>query len=249
VVFRLALLSVLFVALDIGAVAGIYFALPDTKKLTQGILLERKTSDGKPFMFMAGPKNRKYVTLDQIPKHFRDAVLALEDARFYQHYGFDWNQIQKVLLNSEDRKRLRGASTISQQLIKNLYLSNERSLRRKFIEALITIKLELTVSKDRIMELYLNSIDWGRGIFGIADATSHYFRKAPSALSLKEAVFLAAIIPNPIRFGKFTEDKLPKKFVRTQMMRALREMYSAGTLSFLDFQEVMERPYEFEGDN
>lgn len=242
---RFARLVSLLVITDFWTALVVYRSLPDTSKLLTGITLERRTSEGKVFQFTAGPKNKKYIRLNQIPKILRDAVITLEDARFYEHHGFDWIQIQKVIETADDQKRIRGASTISQQLAKNLYLSTERTLKRKFLEALITLKLEHTLTKDRILELYLNSIDWGRGLLGISDATAYYFKKSPAGLNLKEAVFLAAIIPNPSRFGRFTEDRIPKKFVRTQMMRALKELYANGEISFGAFQEVMERPYEF----
>ncbi|MDB5039092.1 MAG: mtgA [Bacteriovoracaceae bacterium] len=235
--------------LDFGVFVGTYFILPDTKKLIQGITLDRIGRDGKLFPFVAGPKNRKFVRLNQIPKSLQTAVLSLEDARFYQHLGIDWVELKiAISTNIEDGKKLRGASSISQQLVKNLYLFSERSFRRKILEALITIKLENTLTKNQILELYLNSIDWGRGLLGISDATIYYFKKNPDELNLKESVFLAAIIPNPSRFGKFTEDKIPKRFVRTQMMRALQEMYRAGNIKFNDFEEVMENPYKFNED-
>jgi membrane peptidoglycan carboxypeptidase len=233
---------------DLGLSWLVYESLPHTKKLSEGLTLERRTSDGKIFSFVAGPKNKKYIRLQQIPKYLKDAVLVLEDSRFYQHLGFDVVEIQKVLLAADETTRLRGASTITQQLAKNLYLSPERTLKRKFIEALITVKLELTLTKNQILELYLNSIDWGRGLFGISDATAYYFKKDLSQLNLRESVFLAAIIPNPSRFGRFTEDRLPKKFVRTQMMKALKEMYALGFIDFGEFQDVMEKPYEFSED-
>lgn len=128
----------------------VYLSLPDTRRLLYGITLERTTSDGKIFKFLAGPKNKKYVPLNQVPRHLQYAVLALEDGRFYQHNGFDYEEIGHSILDSLKRaKRLRGASTLSQQLAKNLYLSSERTLRRKVIEAFITLKLEMTLPKNK----------------------------------------------------------------------------------------------------
>jgi monofunctional biosynthetic peptidoglycan transglycosylase len=128
-------------------------------------------------------------------------------------------------------KRLRGASTISQQLVKNLFLTSERSFERKFWEALITIKLEAHVSKERILELYMNGIDWGRGLIGIRAAAQFYFGRSPEDLSIKQAVFLAAIIPNPARFSRNPKSH----FVQTRMMMALEALYRARIISLEEY--------------
>jgi penicillin-binding protein 1A len=237
---------ILFLTLDFAALATAYYVLPNTAKLQLGATLDRTTTDGRHFPFIVGPKNKNYVRLSSIPRPLWMAVLELEDAKFYQHLGFDLDEILNALGDYvQQGKRLRGASTLSQQLVKNLYLTPERSFRRKILEAMITIKLELTLPKNKILEIYLNSIDWGRGLFGIADAAQYYFKKKVSNLNVRECVFLAAIVPNPTRFGKMAEDQLPKKFVRIQMMRALEALYSSGEIGLEDYQRVMAAPYEF----
>ena len=219
---------------------GVYFSLPNTAALTRGVKLTRVGSDAKPFTFEAGPLNKKYTKLSQISRYVPRSVLALEDSRFYQHRGFDFVEVVDALESSlEDGERLRGASTLTQQLVKNLYLSPERSFRRKILEALIAVKMEATLTKSQIIEIYLNSIDWGRGLFGIRDAAFAYYRKHPSALTLKEALFLAAIIPNPSRFGRRVEGQSPRRFVRRQMMKALRELYRQGQIGIDDFRAVI----------
>ena len=221
--------------------AVVYFALPNTKALTQGVKLTRIGSDFKSFDFIAGPTNKKYTRISHISRHLVRAVVALEDSRFYQHRGFDFVEVVDAIEASlEDGERLRGASTITQQLVKNLYLTPERSFRRKILEALIAVKVEASLTKTQILEIYLNSIDWGRGIFGIRDAANTYFGKYPNALTLKESLFLAAIIPNPRRFGRLTDGEPPRRFVRRQMMRALREMYRQGQISLEEFRGVID---------
>lgn len=227
-------------ALDAVLFLALYLMLPNTALLKTGVTLTRLSSDKKQFSFVAGPKNRKYVTLNQIPRALPLAVLMLEDSRFYQHRGFDLDELSDAIFDSlKYGKRLRGASTISQQLVKNLYLSSDRSFRRKFVEALITIKLEQTLSKRKILELYLNSIDWGRGTFGIYDAAWVYFKKRPQDLSVKEIAFLAAIIPNPARFGRVEAGQLPKRFVRRQISRVLQRLHRAGHISLEEFEEAV----------
>jgi monofunctional biosynthetic peptidoglycan transglycosylase len=157
-----------------------------------------------------------WVTLNRISPNLQRAVLAGEDTNFLTHRGFDYQALQKAwdeglreaareakregedddwLPNVPDFKR--GASTISQQLAKNLYLSSKRSLFRKGQEAILTIFLERNLDKRRILELYLNVIEWGDGIYGAEAAAQHYFHKPASALSANEASFLSAMIPNP----------------------------------------------------
>lgn len=221
----------------------LWFLLPDTARLKSGIQITRVSNKGEKFTFMAGPRNRKYVGMSQIPKTLKFAILELEDDRFYQHNGFDFEEIRSALSSYvEYGRRLRGASTISQQLVKNLYLTPERTLKRKLAEALITEKLELTLSKSQILEIYLNSIDWGRGLFGIQEATQYYFKKKPTDLTLKESVFLAAIIPNPTRFSSLDEEQNPKLFVRKQITKALEGLFQAGVISVGEYEQALVEP-------
>ena len=163
------------------------------------------------------PKREQvWVSLDKISPNLQRAVLAGEDTNFVTHHGFDYEALQKAWdegmreatkeakKEGEDDDWLptipdfkRGASTISQQLAKNLYLSSRRSFFRKGQEALLTVFLERTLTKPRILEIYLNVIEWGDGIYGAEAAAQHYFHKPASALSANEAAYLSAMIPNP----------------------------------------------------
>ncbi|MDQ2974712.1 MAG: monofunctional biosynthetic peptidoglycan transglycosylase [Acidobacteriota bacterium] len=180
------------------------------------------------------PKRQQYwVTLDRISPNLQRAVLAGEDTNFATHNGFDYKAIQKAwdqgfldaakeakkegenddwLPNFPDFKR--GASTITQQLAKNLYLSSQRNFFRKAQEALITMFLERELSKRRILELYLNVIEWGDGIYGAEAAAQHYFHKPAQALSANEAAFLSAMIPNPRTV--FNPQVNPRRVARRQ---------------------------------
>jgi|FaiFalFF_MnMetaG_3_1042247.scaffolds.fasta_scaffold00474_7 monofunctional biosynthetic peptidoglycan transglycosylase len=139
-----------------------------------------------------------WVPYGRISPHLVRAVLAGEDPRFFIHHGFDWVQIREALKkNIEEGEIVRGASTITQQLAKNLFLSTARHPIRKLHEAVITVELELILGKRRILELYLNVIEWGDGIYGAEAAAQHYFGCSAAHLSPEQAAFLAAIIPNP----------------------------------------------------
>jgi monofunctional biosynthetic peptidoglycan transglycosylase len=142
-----------------------------------------------------------WVPLSRISPHLRRAVVAAEDASFFTHEGFDWEGIRAAALRDlEAGEMKRGGSTITQQLAKNLYLSSERSLLRKAREALITRSLEQHLTKKRILELYLNVAEWGKGVYGAEAAARHHFRKSSHDLTADEAAWLAAILPSPRRY-------------------------------------------------
>jgi monofunctional biosynthetic peptidoglycan transglycosylase len=142
-----------------------------------------------------------WVPLSRISPHLRQAVVAAEDASFFTHEGFDWEGIKEAAkYNLEAGELKRGGSTITQQLAKNLYLSSERSLFRKAREALITRSLEQQLTKERILELYLNVAEWGQGVYGAEAAARHHFNKSSQDLTADEAAWLAAILPSPRRY-------------------------------------------------
>ncbi len=148
----------------------------------------------------AYPK-RWVVPRSEISPHLRRAVLAAEDDRFYLHLGFDFEEIGKAIEKRQQGGRLRGASTITQQVAKNLFLWEGRSFIRKGAEAYLTMVLELCLTKDRILDLYLNMAEWGDGVFGAEVAAWTHFRKSAKSLSREEAARLAAILPSPRRWS------------------------------------------------
>jgi len=140
----------------------------------------------------------KWVGYDRISPHLKRAVVVAEDAKFSEHEGFDWEAIEKALeKNRKKGKVVVGASTISQQLAKNLFLSAERTPWRKGQEALITVMIEQLMDKRRILEIYLNVIEWGNGVFGAEAAARRYFGISAAQLSPEQAARLAAMAPNP----------------------------------------------------
>ncbi len=146
---------------------------------------------------------QRWVPYERISDHLKRAVVAAEDARFLDHEGFDWEMIQKALAKNERRGRVvAGASTISQQLAKNLFLSGERSWLRKGQEAIITWMLEAVMSKRRILELYLNLAEWGNGVFGADAAARHHFGVSAASLNAEQAAWLAVVLPSPRRYDR-----------------------------------------------
>lgn len=211
-----------------------FFTFPNISKLrtenpTTSSMIEHRISEA----VAEGKEPKKYqiwMPMEQISPHLQRAVLAGEDARYFQHQGFDWDSINKAW---EEAKReaekeakaegeydenawippmpqfKRGASTVTQQLAKNLYLSEERSFLRKGREALITYFLEKELSKKRILEIYLNVIEWGDGVYGAEAASRFYFNKSASNLTPAEAAYLSAMIPSPLNV--FNPKKNPKR--------------------------------------
>jgi monofunctional biosynthetic peptidoglycan transglycosylase len=142
----------------------------------------------------------RWIPLSKIPRHVIDAVIVAEDGTFYSHSGIDWFEVQESIERDiQEHRAVRGGSTITQQLAKNLYLSTSKDPIRKLKELMIALLLEHELSKNRILELYLNVIEWGPGIFGIEAASQAYFGKSASDLTLDEAIRLAAVIPSPLR--------------------------------------------------
>jgi monofunctional biosynthetic peptidoglycan transglycosylase len=140
-----------------------------------------------------------FIPLSQISPDFQHAVVAAEDARFYQHHGFDWHQIQIAADGDLHGGRTRGASTITQQLVKNLFFGTGRSLLRKGAEFTLVPVAELVLGKRRILELYLNVIEWGPGVYGAEAASHYYYRTDARNLDREQSARLAAILPAPLR--------------------------------------------------
>jgi len=140
-----------------------------------------------------------FVPIEQISPPLQHAVVAAEDARFFQHHGFDWKEVQIAVQDDLDGGKRRGASTITQQLVKNLFLSTSRSFIRKGIEFAIVPIAELVLTKNRILELYLNVIEWGPGVYGAEASAQHYFHLPARRISRDQAIDLASILPAPLR--------------------------------------------------
>lgn len=141
-----------------------------------------------------------WVSLDKISRHLRRAVVVAEDSTFWEHDGFDWEGMRIALeRNLAEHRFSAGGSTITQQLAKNLYLSPDRSIRRKLQEAVLAWRIERALDKNRILELYLNVVEWGDGIYGAEAAARHYFGVSAARLSPRQAATLAAMLPAPLR--------------------------------------------------
>ena len=161
--------------------------------------------------------------LENISPNLQKAVIASEDGTFLQHYGFDFKAMGKALKNNQKGKKIKGGSTISQQTAKNVFLWQGRSYLRKGLEAYFTFLIELVWGKERIMEVYLNSIEMGDGIYGAQAASRHWYHKDASNLSVREAAGIAAILPNPRKFTASNSSSYTNKR-KTKIVRLIRRM-------------------------
>jgi monofunctional biosynthetic peptidoglycan transglycosylase len=141
-----------------------------------------------------------WVSLDEISPKLQLAVVCSEDQNYLKHYGFDWGAIEKAMKSNDSGKKIRGGSTISQQTAKNVFLWQGRSYIRKGFEAYFTLLIETFWSKERIMEVYLNSIEMGNGIYGAEAAAQYWFKKSAAKLNKDESSAIAAILPNPLKY-------------------------------------------------
>ncbi|HVN23348.1 MAG TPA: monofunctional biosynthetic peptidoglycan transglycosylase [Syntrophorhabdales bacterium] len=203
--FRLIKILFVLVLLALVGFVGYYAVYPDVSRLKREN--PRKTSfieyrerewkrKGKKVVIQ-----KKWIPLGRISPYLVKAVLIAEDDKFWSHEGFDFDAIQKAIEKDLKAGKFKvGGSTVSQQLVKNLYLTPTKNPVRKLEEAIITFRVERNLSKRRILELYLNVVEWGEGIFGIEAASLYYYGKSAEALSAEEASRLAAVLPNPLKY-------------------------------------------------
>ncbi|WP_040975666.1 monofunctional biosynthetic peptidoglycan transglycosylase [Necropsobacter massiliensis] len=166
----------------------------------------------------------RWTSIENIAWQMQLAVIAAEDQVFPEHYGFDWQAIESAFRHNQHSTRIRGASTISQQTAKNLYLWHGQSWLRKGLEVPATLMLELLWSKRRILEVYLNIAEFGNGIFGVEAASRHYFKKSAKQLTQQEAALLAAVLPNPLLF----KVNRPSAYVQQRQRWIIRQMNALG---------------------
>lgn len=198
IIKSLIFLFITFVVIIVGLYTYAYFS-PKLDLKTSGSLY---IYDNKNELLYQGSRSNEWANIDEISDYLIEAVIAVEDKNFYKHNGFDYMRIAKaMLINIKNKGIVQGASTISQQYIKNLYLDFNQTWSRKIEEAFLTLELEVHYDKDDILAGYLNTINYGQGNMGIVNASSYYFNKKPSELTLEEAIILAGIPKNPSRYN------------------------------------------------
>jgi hypothetical protein len=200
----------------------------------EGVALERfarpfvhaiELADGVPGVLVTGPGTPAWTPLEQVSRYLTWAVLAHEDAAFFRHDGFaPWAIETALQRNLEQGRFAYGASTVSMQLAKNLFLARDKTLARKLREAILTWWLEERLDKRRILELYLNVIEYGPGVYGVSEAAAHYFGRRPDELSLAESLFLANLLPSPARYHREYEAEKVRARTRDELEVLLAAM-------------------------
>ncbi len=207
----LVLLAIAWQGWYFGWVVWWKFANPSTTSFMSVRLDELREKDPRAEL------KKQWVPYERVSNHLKRAVIAAEDAKFSEHEGFDWEGIQKALEKNQKKGRIvAGGSTITQQLAKNLFLSASKTPWRKAQEAVITLMLETMMDKRRILEIYLNVVEWGNGVFGAEAAARHYYGISAAQLSAEQAARLAVLLPNPRKFGRLPDS--PYLAARSQVI-------------------------------
>ena len=231
------LLAVL--VLSSGALAvWVFWDLPDITPLKDpdtNLTIEVRDWQGETHPYLVGPKSPHWVPQETIPDTLKWAVIAAEDASFYQHRGIDFLALKDALIYDLKRKRLaRGASTITQQLAKNLYLPRDKSILRKLRELVLAIRMERALTKGRILELYLNAVEFGPLVYGVGHGARYHFGWPVTLLTPAESAFLAAILPGPrVAFNPETRpDRVRQRAARLINLLGVRGILTETEIEF-----------------
>lgn len=244
------------VILLLWVVLGIYFItvispfLESMYSITkiQNTYFEVKVVDKKAVYKQVSTMPGDWITLDKISKRLRGAIISSEDGKFYSHPGYDIEELQDAINDGvvKKKKKVRGASTITQQLIKNLYFQSDRSLWRKTQEMGLTLWIEDKVSKDKILETYLNVIEYGENLYGIKDAAKFYFKKDPAHLNARESAFLAMLLPSPKRYAQSFRKKELTQFASRIIHSILFKMLQGGYIGIEEYYQSLDQRFAWE---
>lgn len=242
-----------FILLFVAPVFFIITQIPFQKLslLSNGyVLVDYDRETQKPQFTFTDKKPANWATYQTISRHARESIVISEDWAFFDHKGLDVNQLQEAIdAHLNEGRKLRGASTLSQQLVKNLFLDHERSFIRKGRELMITLAMEKQLSKEKILEVYLNVVEFGEGIYGIENASQHYFKKTSKSLNAKESAFLAMLLPNPKRYAVSFEEKALTDFAKKTIGDIMEKRRSIGQLTDEEMKRELARKLNFESRN
>ena len=189
-------------------------------------------------------KSINYVSLSDVSPYFLEAVVISEDDKFYSHNGFDWKEFKNsLLINLRSFSFVRGGSTITQQLVKNLYLTQSKSIIRKIKEAYIAHQIEKDYSKNLILEKYVNTIQFGKNLWGIERASEHYFGMHPKDLGVLESLYLAVLLPSPVKYSNSYVKSELTDYQRNRIETLLARLKRRGIVD-PDYAEFLERDIE-----
>lgn len=209
----------------------LFVKVPDFTRLKESVEVPIKLANGDKGIRVMGPKTANWTPLSAISEWLPRAVVSSEDGTFYSHNGIDVFEMQEAFKKDLKEGRLaRGASTITQQVLKNVYLSHYPKIWRKVKEIAWAGKLEAALSKPQILAFYLNMAEWGPGIYGVGEASRHYFSVSPAALSPRQSAFLAMMLPSPRRYHAYFKEKRLTTWAAKRVDRILQVMNKLGQL-------------------
>jgi membrane peptidoglycan carboxypeptidase len=218
-------------------------SLPAVERLRGDFVHVVRLRDGSARTINVTPRSPDFVALQEVPPLFVRTLLIGEDADFFGHQGIDLRALpEAVLTNWKRGGAIRGASTITQQLAKNLFLSTDKRLGRKVQELCLALLLESTLGKSRILEIYLNVIEWGPDLFGLGPAARHYFGRDPRELTPKQMAFLVALVPGPIKYQRSFADGTPSPGFLRLVENLLIKLRSVDALSQDAYQAALAEP-------
>lgn len=221
-----------------------FIAMAGVVSILLCVLFMYFSHDVSELKVMERPGN--WTKLEDISKYGIDAIVLTEDWSFYEHGGVDFNQIKVALGEMISGSRFRGASTITQQMIRTVYLTEDRNLWRKIYEIVLSLKAESVLTKNKILEIYLNVIEFGPNIHGIKEASKHYFDKLPSELNPREAAFLALLLPSPIRYYESFQNKKLTPFAALRIDEILVKMRVGKVLTMEEYQMWRSQKFTWE---
>jgi membrane peptidoglycan carboxypeptidase len=217
--------------------------IPALERLRAPFLQDVRPPHGQPRLLLVGPESTDFIALIDVPPVFVRALLLSEDAGFYGHHGLDFAEMSVALATNWVRGTpARGASTITQQLAKNLFLTREKSVSRKLSEAALALLLDSTLGKQRVLEIYLNVIEWGPDIYGLRSASRHYFGKEPQELTIKETAFLVALIPGPIKYQRSFRDGALSPAFESLVANVLTKLRSVDAIDEAQYETALAEP-------
>jgi monofunctional biosynthetic peptidoglycan transglycosylase len=226
---------------NIFAALGVLFVLglvtlalltPPVWQLKEGPVSVVRWPKSGPQTFQIGPGQVSWIPMSKVSRHVINAIVVAEDARFYEHFGLDFKEIRSsIAFNMEKKRYARGASTITQQVVKMVFLGPEKSLFRKIREALGALLLDSILGKDEILEWYINLVEFGDGVFGIKSAAEHFFDTTPELLTIQDGAHLALVLPSPNRFSRGLRQKQLTTFGHRRYAQIIEEMYKLNFIT------------------
>ena len=244
-VLALTLLGTTAIAGSMMGLAISFRNLPDVRLLKSYVPSETSyiyDIKGRMLSSLHGEANRKIIKLNQVSPYLKRAVLAIEDSNFFYHQGINLNSIGRALLvNFHKGEVTEGASTLTMQLVKNIFLSHQRTVNRKIAEAVLAVRIEQVFKKDEILEMYLNNIYWGHNNYGAQTAAESYFNKPVAKLNLAESAMMAGLIQAPESYSPFVNPKEAKK----RQAVVLGRMYELGWITKKEELQALKQPIKF----